>query len=79
MKIYLDKNNATTDNLNKINAILVFCTNFKKNNLLEYLEIFIKKIKKKSVLDINKLEKYMLDDTLYDNITPLKYINLLTL
>lgn len=75
MKIYLNKNNTTIDNSNKLNAILVFCTNFKRNNLLDYLEIYIKKIKKKTVFDINNLEKYMFDDTLYNNTTPVKYIN----
>jgi len=79
IKIYLDKNTFNNPEYasNKINTILIFSINFKRDNLLEYLELFIKKIKKKNMFDNNKLEKYLLNDTLYNNITPIKYINLL--
>ena len=61
---------------NKIQSILTLITYLKKDNTLDYLDIFIKKIKKKTNIDNSKLEQLLLDDNFYD-VTPIKYINLL--
>ena len=74
IKIYMDSNNL--DILHKLDAILVFSTHFKKDNFLDYLDIFVKKIKKKNKINISKLEQHLLDEELY-NYTPIKYTNLL--
>ena len=42
-------NIESDNNFNKLNAVLIFSINFKKENLIDYLDIFIKKIKKKDV------------------------------
>lgn len=61
---------------NKIQSILTLITYLKKDNTLDYLDIFIKKIKKKANIDNSKLEQLLLDDN-FDDVTPIKYINLL--
>ena len=61
---------------NKINSVLIFATHFKKSNLLDYLDIFIKKIKKKSNINIIKLKQMLLDEELINN-PPVKYITLI--
>lgn len=76
IKIYLEKNNSNGDIIsNKIQAILIFSDNFKQNNLIDYLDIFIKKLKKKNIVNIELLKRYLLQDELYLNISPVKYIN----
>ena len=60
----------------KLTAIFVFSTYFKKDNIFDYLDIFVKKIKKKNIIFISQLELYLLDEELY-NTSPVKYINLL--
>ena len=61
---------------NKIQSILTLITYLKKDNTLDYLDIFIKKIKKKNNINNNKLEQLLLEDN-FDQVTPIKYINLL--
>jgi len=61
---------------NKIQSILTFITYLKKDNTLDYLDIFIKKIKKKNNINNNKLEQLLLEDN-FHQVTPIKYINLL--
>uniref|UniRef100_A0A6C0AX57 Uncharacterized protein n=1 Tax=viral metagenome TaxID=1070528 RepID=A0A6C0AX57_9ZZZZ len=76
IKIYLEKNTSNGDIIsNKIQAILIFSINFKQNNLIDYLDIFIKKLKKKNIVNIQLLKQYLLQDELYHNISPVKYIN----
>ena len=75
IKLYIESNNLDVIS-HKLNTILIFSTYFKKDNILHYLEIFIKKIKKKNKIDIQQLERCLLDDDLYNN-TPIKYINTL--
>lgn len=72
IKIYIDANNS--DIVYKIKAILIFTTHYKNDNLLDYLDIFIKKIKKKSSINLIKLEQLLLDDN-NNNLLPIKYIN----
>ena len=73
IKLCLDINDTS-----KLKAILTFSIYCKKDNIIDYIDIFIKKIKKKSSINIIKLEQYLLDDC-NNSITllPLKYINLL--
>jgi hypothetical protein len=59
---------------NKISAIFTFIQYFKENNLLDYLDIFIKKIKKKNNINLHKLEQNLLKDEIISTI-PIKYIN----
>jgi hypothetical protein len=64
------------DNKRKhIDAILTFTIHFKHENIIDHLDIFIKKIKKKSTISINKLEQCLLDDNIEKCISPIKYIN----
>ena len=47
IKLNLEKNISNVPIIsNKINAILIFSIDFKKDNLIDYLDIFIKKLKK---------------------------------
>jgi hypothetical protein len=62
---------------NHIDAILTFTTYFKHDNIIDHLDIFIKKIKKKTTISINKLEQTLLDDNIDNYIIPIKYINTL--
>ena len=73
IKIYIEGNNQ--DISYKINSILIFCNNFKNENIIDYLEIFIKKIRKKKNINLRKLELYLLDEELYNNVSHVKYIN----
>jgi len=73
IKIYIDTNNP--DFSHKINAILTFVMYFKKDNILDFLDSFIKKIKKKDSIDLLKLERVLLDENGDSNISPIKYIN----
>ena len=76
IKIYVEKNSSNGHIIsNKIQAILIFSNNFKQNNLIDYLDIFIKKLKKKNIVNIELLKQYLLQDELYYNISPVKYIN----
>lgn len=61
---------------NKIQAILIFVTYFNKSNLLDFLNIFLKKIKKKNYINLDKLEQVLLEDEI-NNTIPVKYINML--
>ena len=73
IKLCLDTNDTC-----KLTAILIFSIHCKKENIIDYIDIFIKKIKKKSSINIIKLEQYLLDDNCNSMILlPLKYINLL--
>ena len=74
IKIYIDPNYINADN--KIAAINTFVSHFKNCTHLEYLESFIKKIKKLDKIDIYKLETQLLNN---DNVncTPIKFINML--
>jgi hypothetical protein len=74
IKLYID--NSITNISSKINAILIFSTYFLKDNILDYLDIFIKKIKKKSNINIIKLKQMLLDEELINN-PPVKYITLI--
>ena len=84
VKLYIDYTNH-----NQLLAVLSFITHFNKNNellisnnILEYLDIFIKKIKKKKNININILEHLLINNNINNinntnntNIIPLKYIN----
>lgn len=59
---------------NKVQAVLIFITYFNKSNLLDFLNIFLKKIKKKNSINLNKLEQLLLEGEI-NNTTPIKYIN----
>jgi hypothetical protein len=72
IKIYIDAN--TSDIVYKIKAILTFTIHYKNDDLLDYLDIFIKKIKKKSNINLIKLEQLLLDNN-NNNQLPIKYIN----
>ena len=73
IKIYIDANQYS-DLEYKIKAILTFTIHYKNDNLLDYLDIFIKKIKKKNSINLIKLEQLLLDDNI-TNLLPIKYIN----
>ena len=76
IKIFIEQNNGNKINkTNKINSILIFSTHFKRDNILDYLDIFIKKLRKKDNIDLRKLEQYILDTELYNNLSHVKYIN----
>ena len=73
IKLCLDGNDTS-----KLKAILIFSIHCKKDNIIDYIDIFIKKIKKKSSINTIKLEQYLLDDSSTSlTLVPLKYINLL--
>lgn len=72
IQLFIESNND--DISHKLNVILIFINHFKKDNILDYLDLFIKKIKKKNQINITKLQQYLLTDTL-DDISPIKYIN----
>ena len=73
IKLCLDMNDTS-----KLHAILVFSIHCKKENIIDYIDIFIKKIKKKSSINIIKLEQYLSDDSSSSiPLLPLKYINIL--
>jgi len=73
IKIYIEEN---TSNLRlKLEAILLFSNYFKKESILEYLDIFVKKLKKKNIIDLKNLKQYLIDEDTYDTISPIKYIN----
>ena len=74
IKICIDANNQ--DISHKLNSILIFATYFKKENIFDYLDIFIKKIKKRNKINISQLEQYLLNEEFYHS-SPVKYINLL--
>jgi hypothetical protein len=74
IKIFIDANNINISY--KIKGILTFITYCKKDNLLDHLDIFIKKIKKKKTINLTKLESLLLDDDI-NNLLPIKYINYL--
>ena len=61
-------------NDNKVQSILIFTSYFKKENLLDNLDIFIKKIKKKSTIDLTKLTRSLLEDETSDIIITPKYV-----
>ena len=73
MKIYIEENNLNLTS--KINAILIFSIYFKKENILDYLDIFVKKLRKKKHINLKKLQQYLLDEDMYNNISHIKYIN----
>jgi len=73
IKIYIDSNDV--EKKFKINAILIFSIYFKKENILDYLDIFVKKIRKIKYINFEKLQQYLIDDDLYINISHIKYIN----
>jgi len=75
IKIYIEQNNL--DKSCKLNAILIFSIYFKKENILDYLDIFIKKLRKKNHINLKILEQCLLDDDMCENITHVKYINYL--
>ena len=62
---------------NKVKSILTFVTHLQKDNILDYIDIFIKKLKKKGNIEHTKLEYILLEDTFDESITPIKYINLI--
>lgn len=73
IKIYIDATQYS-DLEYKIKAILTFTIHYKNDNLLDYLDIFIKKIKKKNSINLIKLDQLLLDDNL-THLLPIKYIN----
>ena len=75
IKIYIDQNYQ--DKSNKINAILLFSIYFQKENILDYLDIFVKKLRKQKNINLKKLEEYLMDKDMYINISHIKYITLL--
>ena len=75
IKLYIDATQYS-DIEYKIKAILIFTIYYRNDNLLDYLDIFIKKIKKKNYINLNKLEQLLLDDS-FIYILPIKYINTL--
>ena len=76
IKVLIDQNIENVEN--KINSMEIFVTHFKHENILDHLEPFIKKIKKKSEIDLLKLKHALLDednDNTTNPINPIKYIN----
>ena len=73
IKIYIEENNL--EKSSKINAIVLFSSYFNKENILDYLDIFIKKLRKKKTVNLKKLQQYLMDDDMYNNISHIKYIN----
>ena len=61
----------------KIKCILTFITYLKKDDILDYVDIFIKKLKKKGNINHTKLEQIILEDNFDEAITPIKYVNFL--
>lgn len=76
IKIFIENDNIFLNN--KLEAILIFCKNFKDNkncNTFQYIDIFYKKIKKLNQ-HINLLElEIVLLNTDINKETPIKYIN----
>ena len=76
IKLNVEKNTSNVGIIsNKIESILIFSINFKQENLIDYLDIFIKKLKKKNIINVELLKHYLLQDELYVNTSPVKYIN----
>jgi len=73
IKIHIDQTDL--EKTSKINGILLFSNYFNHENIIEYLDIFIKKIRKKNNISFEKLKQYLIDDDLYKDISPIKYIN----
>ena len=73
IKLQIDSNNNDNNYNDKINAIYIFSANFNKPDFLNYLDIFVKKIKKKNINFIN-LEQKILNYDIYNSHSPSKYI-----
>jgi hypothetical protein len=72
-KIYVENDDNYL--FNKLESIEIFSKNFKKNDILNYIEIFIKKIKKiNTTTNTTELELLLLNNDLYSN-SPIKFIN----
>jgi len=65
------------NNENKINAISTFITYLKKDNIIDYIDIFIKKLKKKGHINVTKLEQIIIEDNIDESLIPNKYITTL--
>ena len=78
VKFYVDQdfNKILPDDLNnKIQAITLFSTFSKKKNLLEALELFIRKFKKIKKINNQKLEKILMNQDPILDLSLVKYIN----
>ena len=69
IKLYIDSNEQF------LNAILIFITLFQNDNIIEYLDTFIKKIKKSKTLNLNKLELELIYPQILTNLDTHKYIS----
>ena len=80
LKIYVDSENHKYSNniQNKIESIVLFSTYYKKDNLLEHLELFIRKIKKLNNTNNYKLKQILINQDSPSNISNVKYINYIT-
>ena len=77
LKWYIDNDSNKNQELlnNKIVALNIFSTYFKKDNLVEYLEFFVRKIKKLNKFNNNMLKSILMNNELLENHSTVNYIN----
>lgn len=76
IKFYVDgEENKNPYNDERFVCITLFCSHCKKTNILEALELFIKKLKKTTNIDICKLEKILINQDSIIDLSLIKYIN----
>jgi len=69
IKLYIDSDEQF------LHAIRIFVTLFKNDNIIEYLDTFIKKIKKSKTLNLNKLELELISSPTFTDLDTHKYIS----
>jgi len=69
VKLYIDTGDITI-----LNAVLSFATHTKREPILDYLDIFVKKLKKKSTINLLALEQEILNDENNLIQNPQKYV-----
>lgn len=72
IKLYIEQNYQ--DNSNKIASLLLFSIYFKNENIIEVLDIFLKKIRKKKKINLFLLEHYLIENTNLSNIKSVSHL-----